>query len=77
MATKRTFSIPVIWTMTGYVRVQAENLEDAIDATMEAPLPLDGDYLEDSFEIDYSEISHFNTLTPDEKEQVTKEMYGR
>lgn len=48
----KTYRVPVVWTMMGYVTVQAADIDDAIDAADEAPLPDDGSYLDDSFEIE-------------------------
>jgi hypothetical protein len=44
----KTYRVPVVWQMYGYVEVQAE----AQYAALEAPLPEDGSYIEGSFEID-------------------------
>lgn len=48
----KTYRVPVVWTMMGYVTVEAESLSEAQREAMNAPLPEDGSYLEDSFEID-------------------------
>lgn len=72
MSAKRTYSIPVIWSMVGTMEVEAENLQEALDAAAQAPLPTDGDYLEDSFEIDFSEIQYYNDISAEEKAQIWK-----
>jgi hypothetical protein len=52
----KTYKLPVLWQMYGYVEVTAESLEDAIDiAENESNLP-EGDYIEASFEVDYGAI---------------------
>ena len=48
----KTYRVPVVWQMYGYVEVQAESLGQAQYAALEAPLPEDGSYIEGSFEID-------------------------
>ena len=51
--TMKTYKIPVVWTMMAYVEVEAESLDEAINEVMNAPLPDNGEYLEDSFEVDH------------------------
>lgn len=54
--TKKTFWIPVVYSMYGHVPVKAETEEDAFfwaeNNIDELPLPDDGTYLEESFEVD-------------------------
>jgi|LakMenE18May11ns_1017448.scaffolds.fasta_scaffold9721213_1 hypothetical protein len=49
----KTYKVPVVWTMMAYVEVEAESLDEAINEVMNAPLPDNGEYLEDSFEVDH------------------------
>ncbi len=49
---KKTYSIPVVWSMYGHVEVEAESVDEAIDLAQDEKLPLDGDYLEGSFVVD-------------------------
>jgi hypothetical protein len=55
----KTYKIPVVWQMMGTVEVQAESLDDAVDKVLDTdvPLPEDGEYIEDSFEVDESVYS--------------------
>jgi hypothetical protein len=48
------YKIPVVWTMMGYMNIEAENLESACNKVMDAgaELPEDGNFLDDSFGID-------------------------
>ena len=48
----KTYRVPVVWQMYGYVEVQAESMAEATHVAMDAPLPIDGDYIEGSFEVD-------------------------
>ena len=48
----KTYRVPVVWSMMGFVEVQAESLSEARHEALDAPLPEDGSYLEGSFEID-------------------------
>ena len=48
----KTYRVPVVWSMMGFVEVEAESLTEAALVAMDAPLPEDGSYLEGSFEID-------------------------
>lgn len=47
------FKVPVTWKMYGYMYVEAETKEDAVKEaySWETPLP-QGNYLDDSFEVD-------------------------
>ena len=48
----KTYRVPVVWQMYGYVQVEAESMSEAIHEALAGPLPMDGDYIEDSFEVD-------------------------
>jgi hypothetical protein len=52
----KTYKIPVVWQMYGYVEVQAESMVEATLVAMDAPLPDNGDYVEGSFEVDEAAI---------------------
>ena len=54
----KTYKIPVTWREYGYVMIEAESKEAAIELAHDADLPSDNsEYLEDSFEIDYDAIT--------------------
>ena len=55
----KTYKIPVVWQCWGLVEVKAENIEDAKDMAMDAPLP-NGEYVCDSCEIDEDGIELYN-----------------
>ena len=52
----KTYKIGVVWQMYGYVDVEANSLEEAVkeveDGGGDMPLPMDGEYIEGSFEVD-------------------------
>ena len=52
----RSYKIPVSWEMYGYITVQANTLEDAIEMAEDFPLP-DGSYIENSFKIDIEALT--------------------
>ena len=53
----KTYKIPITWREYGYVTVEADSKEEAIELAHDADLPSDtSEYLEDSFEIDYDAI---------------------
>jgi len=52
----KTYKIPVVWQMYGYVEVEAESMVEAINLAYDAPLPDDGSYIEGSFEVDEAVI---------------------
>ena len=56
---KRTYMIPVYWKMCGTVYVEASSEQEAFDYVLgpKCPLP-DGDYVDDSLEIDYKFVDY-------------------
>ena len=52
----KTYKIPVVWQMYGYVEVEAESMSEAVNKAYDAPLPDNGEYLETSFEVDEAGI---------------------
>ena len=52
----KTYRVPVVWQMYGYVEVEADSVAEAIHEAKGAPLPEDGSYIEGSFEVDDSMI---------------------
>ena len=54
--TMKTYKVPVVYTMYGYVEIEAESPEEAVkeveDGGGDMPLPMDGEYIEGSFEVD-------------------------
>jgi hypothetical protein len=53
------FRIPVSWSMTGVVYIEARNLDDAIESASSADLP-DGEYMDGSWEVDQECAEEFN-----------------
>lgn len=49
------FTIPVTWVMGGYMVIEAESEQEAVDLAYELPLP-DGEYQGDSFSVVTDEI---------------------
>ena len=54
----KTYKIGLIWQMYGYVEVEANSLAEAIHIvhSTDVPLPENGEYIEGSFEVDYSAV---------------------
>lgn len=50
----KQFKIPVVYTVYGYVDVEAENIEEAIDMANDpdCPLPDEADYVKGTWEVD-------------------------
>ena len=48
----KEYRIPVSWSVCATMTIEAESLEDALEAAQDAPLPTDSDYLEGSFKVD-------------------------
>lgn len=58
---KRIYKIPVSWTVTATVEVEAEDLDEAIAVAGDGSLPVDTDYLDDSFKIDVESLGCVNS----------------
>ena len=58
---KMIYKIPVVWSMMGYVFVEARNEYEAMqyakDHIDDFEIPTDGRYLDDSFEVDMEGIA--------------------
>lgn len=55
----KKFKIPVCWEMYGYIEVEADNLEDAMDKIKDDSTPLpEGAYVEGSFQVDWDAIGY-------------------
>jgi len=56
----KTYKIPVVYQMFGYVEMEADSIDDAVKKVEnghgDVPLPVDADYVEGSFEIDYEGV---------------------
>ena len=56
----KTYKVPVVYQMYGYVYVHAESMDQAVDKVQngdgDMPLPDDADYVEGSFEVDHDGI---------------------
>ena len=48
----KTYKIPVFWQMIATVEVEAESLNEAMRIVDNNPLPENGEYVGDSFEVD-------------------------
>lgn len=52
-----TFNVPVTWVMVATVKIDAENVDDAYRKALAlTPLPNNGEYLSDSFNVDFHSI---------------------
>lgn len=58
----KTYTIPCVWQMYGLMKIKAKSLDEALEKAYMAPLP-DGDYLDDSFEIDTEGVGQYNENT--------------
>jgi hypothetical protein len=60
---KKTYKIPVYWTMFDTMRIEADSLKEAIDKAIDImPLP-EGDYVDGSFTV---EMETLNEIYPEE-----------
>lgn len=58
--TKKLYRIPVLWTVSGTMLVEAESLSEALLEAEDAPLPEAEDFIEGTFEINRSFIPYVN-----------------
>ena len=60
LPTMKTYKVPVVYQMYGYVEVEADSLSEAVEDVAsgggDMPLPEDASYVEGSFEVDYSAV---------------------
>lgn len=62
----KTYKIPVSWTVTAMMEVEAESLESAVDIADSMPLPTDTEYVDGSFTVDYQCVHFGNQLSEDD-----------
>jgi len=48
----KTYNVAVFWMMSATVEVEAKSLEDAMEAARDIDIPTDGEYMNDSLEVD-------------------------
>jgi hypothetical protein len=54
----KTYKIPCTWHMYGTYEIEANSVEEAAQKAEHLPLPEDGEYIEDSFRVDYELINN-------------------
>ena len=54
------YKIPCVWEVYGYIEIEAETLQDAIELAEQddRPLPKESSYIEGSFWVDYDGIDY-------------------
>lgn len=68
---KQEWIIPLVWSMYGKLKVEAETLKEAVQIALDAETPLpEGDYLSESVEVDYAILYSENSMDPDLAEGV-------
>jgi len=56
----KKFVVPVSWTVSSYVVVEAETADEAAEQAEEGKLPRDGEYVQGSFEADFECVQELN-----------------
>lgn len=73
----KTWIVPVTWAMCGTVTVSADTLEEAVKAVQneekEIPLPVNGEYIDSSWGLSFSEIDLIRELYNDNQEDASSE----
>ena len=63
---KKEWIIPLVWSMYGKLRVEAETLDEAVQVALDAETPLpEGDYLSESVKVDHAILYSENSMDPD------------
>tara|TARA_R110002020_G_scaffold49875_4_gene141605 strand:+ start:1545 stop:1733 length:189 start_codon:yes stop_codon:yes gene_type:complete len=57
----KKFVVPVSWTVSSYVVVEADTADEAAEQAETFDLPHDGEYLQGSFEVDFESIEEVPT----------------
>lgn len=70
----RTYQIPVVWTVTEEMEIEAESLAEAIAIAEDAPLPSDPYYLEGTFQILRGSLRMVNKDLSDEDKKECYEV---
>lgn len=55
------YKIPCNWTMYGVMEIEAENLSEAIEKAYDGQALPHGDFVEDSFDVDQSDLHLYNS----------------
>lgn len=67
----KEYTIPVVWSVMGRMKIKATSLEEALLKAEDVPLPKDSSYLDDSFEIDYDGVRNYNpNLSDEDKDEL-------
>jgi hypothetical protein len=48
----KTYNVAVFWMMSATVQVEAKSLEDAMELALDGDVPADGEYMNDSLQVD-------------------------
>ena len=56
----KTYNIPVFWMVSATVQVEAKSLDEAMELALEAKLPIDGEYMDNSFQVDDHHAEEMN-----------------
>ena len=72
----KKYKIPCCWQMYGYLDVEAESWDEAIEEAEadDTPQPTDGDYVEASFEVDHDTIEFERE---EERQQIRRKVDGK
>lgn len=71
----KTWRIPVTWSVCGFVYIDADSLAEAMviarDDENELPLPLESDYIDESWELSHTDVEEvrqcYNNNQSDDK----------
>lgn len=68
------YKIPVSYEMYGYVEIEAENINEAIDKAYSehTPLPDNAEYVSGSFNVDNEVVEECNNLSPEDKKMFNE-----
>jgi hypothetical protein len=67
----KEYTIPVVWTVTGRMKIKSESLAAALLVADASPLPENASYMDDSFEVDYDGVRYLNpNLSDEDKDEL-------
>lgn len=70
----QTYKIPVTWESWGILNIEADSLQEALEKADVVGLPKNGEYIDDTFEVDYAGIPMYNENLSEAEIELVEEL---